>query len=114
MRRFISLPTVACALVTGAFGAPVMAQTKAPAPAAIAAPKTPAINELDCRTLLRLNGDERAYTLLYLHGFVSGKTNQLLLPAEELAAATDRIVDHCIDKPSDKLLPVFEQVRKAR
>jgi hypothetical protein len=114
MHRLISLSTVACALVAGAVGAPVMAQTKAPAPAAIAAPKQPALNELDCRTLLRLNGDERAYTLLYLHGFVSGKANQLLLPTEELAAATDRIVDHCIDKPGDKLLPVFEQVRKAR
>ena len=114
MRRLISLSTVTCALLAGAVGAPAMAQSKAPTPAATAAPKLPAINELDCRTLLRLGGEERAYTLLYLHGFVSGKSNQLLLPTEELAAATDRVVDHCIDRPGDKLLPVFEQVRKAR
>jgi hypothetical protein len=36
----------------------------------------------------------------------------MLLPTDELAAATDRVIDHCIDKPNDKLLPVFEQARK--
>jgi hypothetical protein len=78
------------------------------------AAKSPALNELDCRTLLRLDGDERAFTLLYLHGFVSGKNNQLMLSTDALASATDRIVDHCIDKPGDKLLAVFEQIRKSR
>lgn len=73
--------------------------------------KPPALDELDCRTLLRLGGEERAYTLLYMHGFVSGKTGQTVLPTQELAQATDRIVDHCIDRPGDKLLPVFEKVR---
>jgi hypothetical protein len=28
-----------------------------------------------------------------------------------MAEATDRIVDHCIDEPDDKLLTVFERVR---
>lgn len=73
--------------------------------------KPPALDDLDCRTLLRLGGEERAYTLLYLHGFVSGKKGQTLLPAQELAEATDRVVDHCIDRPGDRLLSVFEKVR---
>jgi len=73
--------------------------------------KPPALDELDCRTLLRLGGEERAYTLLYMHGFVSGKRGQTLLPTQELAEATDRIIDHCIDRPGDMLLPVFERVR---
>jgi hypothetical protein len=73
--------------------------------------KPPALDELDCRTLLRLAGEERAYTLLYMHGFVSGKRGQTMLPAQELAEATDRIVDQCIDQPGDKLLLVFEKVR---
>jgi hypothetical protein len=114
MRRLISLSAVICALVAGTAGSPVLAQSKAVAPAATPAPKQPALNELDCRTLLRLGGDERAYTLLYLHGFVSGRTNLMLLPTDELAAATDRVIDHCIDAPNDKLLQVFEQARKAR
>ena len=73
--------------------------------------QTPALDELDCRTLLRLAGEERAYTLLYMHGFVSGKNGQMVLPVQQLAEATDRIVDHCIDRPGDKLLSVFERVR---
>lgn len=114
MRKFThtAATVLLCSLACG-IALPAAAQTKAAAPAA-AAPKQPALNDMDCRTLLRLGGEERAYTLLYMHGFISGKTNQLLLPTEELAAATDRIVDHCIDKPNDKLLSVFEQVRKSR
>ena len=46
-----------------------------------------------------------------MHGFVSGKTGQTMLPAQALAEATDRVVDHCIDRPGDKLLSVFERVR---
>lgn len=73
-----------------------------------------ALNELECRTLLRLGGEERDFTLLYLHGFVSGRANQLLLPVKDLAEATDRLIDGCIDKPSAKALAVLEQLRTPR
>lgn len=36
---------------------------------------------------------------------------QTSLSAQVLAGATDRVVDHCIDKPGDKLLSVFERMR---
>ena len=78
------------------------------------APRQAAIGELDCRTLLRLSGDERDFTILYLHGFVSGRINQQLLPVKGLAEATDRLIDGCIDKPADKALGVLEQVRGVR
>lgn len=73
-----------------------------------------AINDLECRTLLRLSGEERDYTLLYLHGFVSGRSNQQLLPVKDLAEATDRLIDECIERPSAKALPVLEQLRGTR
>ena len=78
------------------------------------APRQAAIGELDCRTLLRLGGEERDFTILYLHGFVSGRTNQQLLPVKDLAEARDRLIDRCIDKPADKALGVLEQVRGVR
>ena len=78
------------------------------------APRQAAIGELDCRTLLRLGGEERDFTILYLHGFVSGRINQQLLPVKDLAEATDRLIDRCIDKPADKALGVLEQVRGVR
>jgi hypothetical protein len=69
------------------------------------------LDQLDCRTLLRISGDDRSYTLLYLHGFVSGKTGLLRLDVQTMSEVTDRVIDHCIDNPSDKLLPVFEKFR---
>jgi hypothetical protein len=72
------------------------------------------LDQLDCRTLLRIGGDERSYTLLYMHGFVSGKTGQLRLDVQTMSEVTDRVIDHCIDNPSDKLLPVFEKYRSTQ
>lgn len=73
--------------------------------------QSPAIDEIDCRTLLRLGGEERGYTILYLHGYVSGKRGQTRLSPRDLAADTDRVIDQCIDRPGEKLLAVFERVR---
>ncbi len=109
----------ACALAFATLAPTALAQSGAPAaqPASQASkstPKQPGIDALDCRTLLRLGGEERAYTLLYYHGFVSGRLNQMDLPTDVMAAATDKIIEQCIDKPGDKVLAVFEQVRKQR
>ena len=78
------------------------------------APRDAGIDQLDCRTLLRLGGDERDYTLLYFHGFVSGKNNQTRLEVQDMAMVTDQVVEHCIDHPKENLLPVFEKYRKAK
>jgi hypothetical protein len=101
--------TLAIALICTLPGAPVHAQGKPTPPE----PRKQSIGELECRTLLRLGGEERDFTILYLHGFVSGRANQQLLPVQDLADATDRLLDHCIDKPSDKALAVLEQLRAA-
>lgn len=84
------------------------------AQAAKPAARDAGLDQLECRTLLRLGGDERSYTLLYLHGFVSGRLNQMNLEVQTMADVTDKVIDHCIDRPGDKLLAVFEKYRKAR
>ncbi len=101
---------IACNLVATALLAGLAV---APAGAAEPARPSPGLDQLDCRTLLHLSGEERAYTLLYFHGYISGKRNQTQLSTDAMAEATDRILDRCIDKPAEKVLKVFEDVRSA-
>ena len=66
----------------------------------------------DCRTLLRMTGNERDFTLVFYHGFLSGMKNDTVFNGPELAEITDQIIDYCIDNPKDGLLTVFQAKRK--
>ncbi len=66
----------------------------------------------DCRTMLKMSGGDRDFTIVFYHGFMSGKNNDTVFNAPELSAITDQIFDHCIDNPNDSLLTVFEAKRK--
>ena len=69
------------------------------------------IDKMTCREMLKMDGDERKFTLIFLHGFVSGKKAELLFDGSALADATDVILDDCINSPDDSLLAVFEKAR---
>lgn len=103
-----------CLKIAAALTCTLAAATANAQPTPAAEARQQALNDLECRTLLRLGGEERDFTLLYLHGFVSGRTQQLLLPVKDLAEATDQLIERCIDKPNDKALAVLEQLRAAR
>lgn len=70
------------------------------------------IDEISCREALKMVGEERAFTAIFFHGYISGKKNENVFDADALAEATDKIADYCIDNPSEKLLKVFEMMRK--
>lgn len=70
------------------------------------------IENLDCRAMLMMDGDARDFTLIFYHGFISGQNKELIFDGDALAAATDRVLEQCIDNPNDKLLAVFEKARK--
>ena len=91
------------------------------AAAALSAPAvsqgTPAMSTvdlttLDCRTFLQMEGDNRNNTLLFLHGYVSGQAKQTKIELAPISESTDRIINQCIDKPSDNLLAVFTRNRR--
>jgi hypothetical protein len=69
------------------------------------------IDEMTCRQLLRMSGDSRDFTVVFLHGFVSGKKSELVFDAVSLTGATDKAIDTCIDNPDGKLLSAFEKAR---
>ena len=70
------------------------------------------LTTLDCRTFLQMEGDNRNNTLLFLHGYVSGQAKQTKIDLGPVAESTDRIINQCIDKPSDNLLAVFTKNRQ--
>jgi hypothetical protein len=61
--------------------------------------------------MLKMNNEEKEFTLLYFHGFKSGKDGQMTFNGPEFTAATDAIMDYCIDNPSKSLLEAFEEKR---
>ena len=69
------------------------------------------LNDIDCREMLKMEGQEKRFTLLYFHGFMSGKKSEMVFDSTVLTNATDGIEDHCIDNPSDKLINAFDKFR---
>ena len=91
----------ACASAIACSTAPVLAQN---------APVLE-IATIDCRTLLKMDESEKDFTLVFLHGFMSGKAGNMVFDGPAFSAATDAIVEECIDNPSAKLLDFFGKHR---
>ena len=70
------------------------------------------IDEITCREMLKMGGSERDFTMIFMHGFMSGKKAQLVFEPGPLAEASDMVLDHCISNPDDMVMAVFEKVRK--
>jgi len=70
------------------------------------------IDKTTCRELLQMSGESRDFSMIFMHGFMSGKKNELLFDAPTLTAATDVAVDYCINNPDSTLLSAFEVARK--
>ena len=65
------------------------------------------LTTLDCRTLLKLDGDQRQNVIMFYHGYISGQKSEKVANVDNLAQATDKIVDQCIDHPADPLMTAF-------
>ena len=64
-----------------------------------------------CRSLLLASGEEREGTILVLHGYLLGESKQSRYDPEKLGAATDKLLEHCIENPDASAL---ETLRKAK
>lgn len=76
------------------------------------APLTYKIDEMTCREMLVMRGEARDFTMIFMHGFMSGKKSELLFDPVPLTEATDLVINSCIDNPDGKLLAMFEKARK--
>src|SRR5512138_833351 len=70
------------------------------------------LKTLDCRTFLKMTGDERGNTVSFYHGLLTGMKKETTINIPALAEITDKVLDQCVDKPNAILLKVFEENRK--
>ncbi len=69
------------------------------------------LDELNCRTLLKAEGEERSNIIIFMHGYVSGQNGEKLIDAPDLAGVTEKVIDGCIDNPDQLVLATFEEYR---
>lgn len=67
------------------------------------------LTTVTCKDLLLMEGDQRDSTLVFFHGIMIGRNGSTLLDSEALSNTTDKVLEHCINKPQDKLMSVFEK-----
>jgi len=59
-----------------------------------------------CRDLIRLSS-ERDNVVIFMHGYVSGKMGETVIDIPALTAASDAVVEYCIDNPEAPALTAF-------
>jgi hypothetical protein len=69
------------------------------------------LQTIDCRTMLKMDDEEREFTLIFFHGFKSGQDGNAIFNGPEFLAATNGIMDFCIDNPSETLMKAFDEKR---
>ena len=70
-----------------------------------------ALSEISCRELLKMPGEDKRLTLVFFHGLMTGKRNQMVIDRIGLREATEKITDDCINNPDETLITTFEKYR---
>ncbi len=69
------------------------------------------LNKISCRELLKMPGKDKELTLVFFHGLMTAKNNQMIIDRIALREATNKITDDCIDNPNLMLMKVFDRYR---
>ena len=67
------------------------------------------LSRIRCRDLLLMNGEEREYTMVFFHGVMVGKKNQMTIDEARLGKTSDEILNYCVSNPEKKLMIAFEK-----
>ncbi len=69
------------------------------------------LNQISCREMLKMPGEDKELTLVFFHGLMTAKNNQMVIDRIALREATDKITDYCIDNPNSMLMTAFDKYR---
>jgi hypothetical protein len=70
------------------------------------------IDDYSCKDIMRAGGDERDLAITFLHGYLLGKSGTVSFRPDDLAQATDRFVEHCLDNPGDTAVKALAASKK--
>ena len=91
--QFLKAGLVAMTLALGAAAtAPAHAQEE---------PAARDINDITCRDVIRMSGDDRDIAVAFLHGYILGDGDSTEFIVEELYLATDLFIEYCLDNTDD-------------
>jgi hypothetical protein len=73
----------------------------------------PIINlaEVTCQSVINMSEQDRIYTLVFYHGYFSGKDNDRLINTAQLTEITSKIAAACEARPETPLMQVFARFR---
>ncbi len=73
------------------------------------APETKDLNDYLCKDVMLLSGEDRDLALALVHGLRLGEKKTTKFVTQELAEATDKFMDYCLDNPKDNALASFRK-----
>ncbi len=71
------------------------------------------MNDYSCRDILVASGEERDLAVMFLQGYFVGKSGQTSFDRDKLAAATDKMIDLCLDATNANLIETMGKALKA-
>ena len=69
------------------------------------------LNKISCREMLKMPGKDKELTLVFFHGLMTAKNDEMVIDRVVLREATNKITDDCIDNPDLMLMTVFDKYR---
>ena len=67
--------------------------------------------QVTCQSVSKMSDQDRANTLIFFHGYMSGKNRERLVDVAQLTTITGKIADTCNARPETPLMQVFTQFR---
>lgn len=70
--------------------------------------------QVTCQSVMNMSDQDRAYVLIFYHGYMSGKNNDRVVDTAQLTDITGKISDACNARPNTSLMQVFTQFRSSK
>ena len=70
------------------------------------------IDAYTCERLISVSSEDRSTAIAFLHGYRTGMSGKKTINTEKLGIASDKLVVHCLDHPTDKAVVALDKVSK--